>query len=195
MKNLLFIITLFLSITVIAQNESYQKLQTSLKAFSNNPNITVFIGTDYNFSATSFSSYLQTELNLSSKEFKYGKKLITETFVPKASKDNQFIKINYYVSSRTDIIGYADVPTVSVVNSVKISGSAKLMAKLFLNYWPNTHAIKKTGNQNMATKELLSDFITMQLLPNNLAEIIVKKGISVVDYQIAYGINKPKSKG
>ncbi|NRR90640.1 hypothetical protein HSX10_03580 [Winogradskyella undariae] len=194
MKKLLFALLISASFCVNAQSDGYKKLQRSLSAFSDNPSITVFVDTDYNFCATALSGFLQTEMGLSSKDFKYGLDEISESFVPKASKEDLNLKVTYDFDIKENIEGYVEADEIVIIKSVNITGSPKLIGDLFLSFWPGKPIIKKIGNQNIATKELLSDFISMKLLANGTGVITITKGGTNVNYETTYGINKEKLK-
>lgn len=171
----------------------YDKLQRSLYAFSNgNRHLTVFRKTDYNFSSPSLSMYLQTRMRLASKDFKYGKTQISETFIPKASKDSEYIKVTYFIENKTDIIGYVPSDYVSIINSVEIVGTPDLIVNLFLNYWSGKIKLKGYKKGVIASKELLSDFISIVGVTPSRYKITITKGNMDVNYKTTYGINQPK---
>lgn len=170
----------------------YEKLQRSLLAFSNNRFLTVFRKIDHNFSTINFSTYLQLDMGLSSKDFKIVNGKIVEKFIPKASKDNEYLKVEYSIIKKNDIIGAFTSEDVNIITGVEITGTPDLLIKLFLNYWPGDVKFSGYKKGEIANKQLLGDFIVFTGVSNNNYKIVIKKGNMDVDYESTYGINKKK---
>lgn len=179
---------------LVSQNENpYDVLQRSLSAFSkSNRFLTVFRNTDYNFSATSLSSYLQLEMGLASKSFNQSNDKITEVFIPKAGFRNERITVTYNFTERKDIKGMYDTETVNLIDSVTITGTPDLLIKLFVKYWPTKLIIGEDEKGQLANKQLLSDLISIDNVNPNEYKISISKGNMEVNYETTYGINKKK---
>lgn len=176
-----------------AKENPYDLLQRSLYAFSkDNRSLAVFRKMDFNYAGPQLSGYLQYEMALASKSFKIGQTDVIETFIPKASKDTEYLTVKYLVTKRTDIIGIYEADEVMIINSVEITGTPNLIVELFLNYWPGTVKIGGYKQGDIAFKELLGDYITISGVTPKLYKIKITKGNMDVNYETTYGINKMK---
>jgi hypothetical protein len=175
------------------KDNPYDLLQRSLYAFSKeNRSLAVFRKMDFNYSGPQLSGYLQFEMGLASKSFKIGKTDVVETFAPKVSHSNEYLTVKYLVTKRADIVGIYDSDEVMVIDSVEISGTPNLIARLFLNYWPQSVKLGGYKQGDIAFKELLGDYITIVGVTPKLYKIKISKGNMDVNYETTYGINKKK---
>ena len=172
--------------------DPYDKLRNSLRAFNyDNLNFTVFRNIDYNYAGTALSTYLQIEMGLSSKDFKITRTTVTEKFIPKASKRDDYLLLTYSVTEHNNIKGYTSSKPVYIINSLEITGTPKLVTELFLNYWKGKMNIEAYKQGVIASKEVLGDFITIESVSPSLFKIKVSKGNTDVNYYNTYGINAP----
>lgn len=194
MKKLLLLIVLaFLPFFGVGQTEGYKNLQNSLRAFSDNRNFTVFRGMDYNWAGPNIDSYIQMELGYGSKDFKMTEQEIIHTYIPKASKNSEILKLTYKTDYRTDINGAYDADGISIIKSVEIIGPASTIVQMFTEYWPiKTTLGDLTGGDAFAYKEVLGDYITLRKVNNAIMKINISRGNMDVDYTTTYGINTPK---
>jgi len=174
-------------------DDPYDKLQRSLLAFSNNRLLTVFLKLDHLFVTINFSSYLQSDMGLASKEFKVSESKMIEKFIPKVSKNQEYLKVEYSIVKKTDIIGAFKTNTVNIITGVEITGSPDLVVRLFLNYWPGDVNFTGYKKGEIATKQLLGDHIALSGVATNNYKIVIKKGNMDVDYESTFGINKKKN--
>lgn len=182
------------SVVITSEKENpYDVLQRSLYAFSKtNKNLALFRKMDYNYSGPQLSSYLQMDMGMASKYFKIGVADVTETFIPKVSKNNEYITVKYLITKTKNIVGIYEAEEIMIINSVEISGTPHLIAELFLNYWPRTVNIGGYKQGDIAFKELLGDYITISGITPKLYKIKITKGNMDVNYETTYGINKIK---
>ena len=196
MKTKLLLFTLFISLTVFSQNEKYQKIEQSLDQMSQlTPgSFTVFAGMDLNFAQTRFSGYLQDSyMNLSDDidGFVWADNKITQRFVPRASDGSEYLKVTYYVKDTTGVpTKYPTSDGISqIITKVDIEGSANLVAKLFINYWP--YALKLGGYEKgeIAHYQALGDYVSLSGLTTQIYKLTIsKKGNLHVDYYSMYKI-------
>lgn len=175
------------------KTDPYDKLKNSLRAFNyDNLKFTVFRNIDYSYAGTSLSLYLQTDMELASKNFTITETKITEKFVPKVTRKNEYILLDYEVTQHYDIKGYTDSEPVYIINSLVITGTPEIIAKLFLNYWKGNINIDTNKTGVIAYREILGDYITIENTSKNLFKIKIQKGNTEVDYYKTFGINAPK---
>ncbi len=181
------------STPMLEKDNPYDLLERSLYAFSKtNRDLAVFRKTDYNYCSPRLSSYLQSNMGLSSKDFKISKTEVTEKFIPKVSNGNEYLTVKYFVTTRNDIAGIYSSDEVMIVDSLEITGTANIVIKLFLNYWSQGVKIGGYKQGDIAFKEILADYITISGINPNLYKIKITKGNMDIDYETTYGINKKK---
>lgn len=180
-------------VVVADKDNPYDLLDRSLYAFSKtNRSLTVFRKMDYNYAGPKLSGYLQYEMGLASKGFKIGKTDVVENFIPKVSKDNEYLNVKYLVTKKTDVVGIYNAEEIMIIDSVEITGTPDLIIKLFLHYWPQEVKIGGYKQGDIAFQELLGDRITIAGITPKLYKIKIDKGIMDVNYESTYGINKKK---
>lgn len=177
------------------KEEPYELLSRSLYAFSKNQNFTVFRKIDYNFAYGRLTSFLQTDMRLAEGKPTFSDTKRTHRFTPKVSDGSEFITVEFKVTKHNDLIGfYPFIDEVFVVDDVTIKGTPDLIIKFFVNYWESSFKLESSKNITgiVASKNVLSDYIILKKLKNNLLEININKGNMDVDYEKTYGINKMK---
>lgn len=172
----------------------YEILRRSLLGISKNPNFTVFRNIDYSFANTSFSWYLQEEMRLASKDYTTSPTLVTETYIPKASSKNEYLKVSYNTTIKENIQGYHGSKLVRVINSVEIVGTSNLIIDLFVNYWNDKITLGGNKEGEIANRQFLGDHVSLIRMKNNLCKILITKGTLDVNYETTYGIHKPITK-
>lgn len=196
MKKLLLSITIvFVGFGLNAQSNGYDKLNNSLRAFSDDINFTVFRGMDYNFVATKFDIYMQSNQRYASGDFEIKPTQISRTFKKKVGTTNEEITAIYKINTRNDIKGAFDAPEIYIIESVEISGSAGVIADIFLDYWRERPIIGDiTSGGGKAYKQALGDYVSLHVVDDQTMKIKIGKGNMDVNYKTTYGINQPKNK-
>ena len=184
-----------LSKTIVIKEEPYDLLSRSLYAFSKNQDFTVFRKIDYNFAYGRLTTFLQTNMRLAEGKPTFSDTKRTHRYTPKVSDGNEFLTVEFNVTKHTDLIGYYPfIDEVFVIKNVTIKGTPDLIVKFFINYWESNFKLESSKNKTgvVAIKNVLSDYIELKKLKNNLLEINIIKGNMDVNYESTYGINKSK---
>lgn len=173
----------------------YDIFSRSLTAFSKNRNFTVFRNIDYNFAYSRLTSFMQESMSLSEQKPTFVETKMVHRYIPKVSNGNEYINVEFIGKKHKDLIGYYPfIEEVFVIDKVKIIGTPDLIVDLFLKYWETKITLASIKNKTgiVATKNIMSDYINLKVINNNLLEIEITNGNMNVNYETTYGINKKK---
>lgn len=173
----------------------YERLELHLNGIGNLPHhFTYFRGLDLNFANNRFSRFLQDDvMHLSpTNDSKWEKgKSFVQKYIPRVSTDNEYIIVKYDLMTSHSIPPYypTDDGSCEVITKVEIKGTADLIIKLFIHYWPSQIKLGGYKQGEIAHYQIMGDYIVLTGTEKyNICKIVITKGNIESDYYKTFKI-------
>jgi hypothetical protein len=169
----------------------YMKLDRQLWGMTEHKNLAVFCGMDFNFSHPKLSSYIQSEMDLVSKDFNVNQSVLTEKYVPRwSSTGKEYLQLKYYTKqTKNKPYGETIDGMCTTILKCEITGTADYVLDLFISYWPQRIKLGGYKQDEIAFFENLGDKVTLYgVTAPNIYKIVITEGNLKIDYYKTFDI-------
>lgn len=169
----------------------YLYLDRNLWGAADHHLLTVFCGVDINFANWRLSSYVQEHLHVTSIDYKTSATNVIEKYVPKISTENEYLKVNYFVTKKNQKPAYAtEDGKCNTITKCEITGTADLVLDLFLSYWPQRITFGGYKQGEIAHFQFMGDRVSLYgISAPRTYKIVISEDNVHFDYYKTFSIN------
>lgn len=169
----------------------FLKLERNLMGISEHNFLTVFCGMDINFANPKLSMYIQSEMNLTSKDYNQTESVVSEKYIPRVSTTGkEYLTVKYYTKKTTNKPYYdTDDGLCITITKCEITGSADYILDLFLSYWPQKITLGGYKQGEIAHFQLMGDRVALYgVNPPNIYKIMISEDNVHFNYYTTFDI-------
>ena len=195
MKVRILLFSLFLYLVGYSQPDSYSTIKMHLDGISDlSPGrFTYFRGIDYNFANFRFQMYLQDDyMHLApalKSSYVEGDNMITQRYTPKVSNGKEYLKVIYYTKKdKTKVPWLPADDGCTLITNVEMIGTANIVIRLFLNYWPQKINLGGYKQGEIASFQIMGDYVSLIGISPQVYKIMISHGNIEADYYKTFKI-------